>query len=83
MIIRPLGNKIVVTRIVPEKTTSFGIILQSADGPDKAKVVAIGPEVEDVQVGDTLLVNWNKSVKAEDDNYVLPATEVIWIYDNE
>ena len=79
--IKPLGNKIVVSRIAAEKQTSSGIILRSSEEPDKAKVEAIGPDVTEVEVGDVALVNWNKASKAEDETYVLPITEVIWVFD--
>ena len=80
MEIRTLGNKIAVTRIAAEKQTSSGIVLQRTDEPDTAIVTSIGPEVDEVQVGDKLLVNWNKAVKVGSDVYVLPITEVVWVY---
>ena len=79
--IKPLGNKIVVSRIAAQKQTSSGIILRSTEEPDKAKVEAVGPDVTEVQVDDVVLINWNQAVKAEDETYVLPITEVIWVFD--
>ena len=80
--IRPLGNKVVVERIAAEKATSSGIILKRTDGPDKAKILAIGPDVEEVSVGEVALVNWNSAAPAGDNTYVLPVTEVIFIYED-
>lgn len=80
--IRPLGNKVVVEREVSsENTTESGIILKSSQEPDKAVILAIGPEVNEVQVGDKVLLNWNKATKFEGEQYVVPITEVIFIYE--
>ena len=64
--IRPLGNKVVVERIAAEKATSSGIILKRTDVPDKAKILAIGPDVDDVVIGEVALVNWNAASAAGD-----------------
>jgi co-chaperonin GroES (HSP10) len=77
---RPLKNNIIVTRIAAEKQTASGIILKYTEGPDRAKVVALGPKVDEVQIDDELLVNWNKAVKVADEDYVIPITEVVFIY---
>jgi co-chaperonin GroES (HSP10) len=77
---RPLKDNIIVTRIAAEKQTASGIILKYTEGPDRAKVVALGPKVDEVQIGDELLVNWNKAVKVADEDYVIPITEVVFIY---
>ena len=76
----PLRDNIIVTRIAGEKQTSSGIILKTSEGPDRATVKAIGPKVDEVQIGDEVLVNWNKAVKVEEEDYVVPVTEVIFIY---
>ena len=76
----PLRDNIIVERIAAEKQTASGIILKRTEEPDRAKVIAIGPKVDEVQIDDELLVNWNKAVKVEGENYVLPITEVIFIY---
>ena len=34
-----------------------------------------------VEVGDEVLLNWVKAVKVEDETYVVPITEVIFIYE--
>lgn len=60
MNIRPLKDNLVVERIETELKSSSGIILTSSDEADRAKVLAIGPEVTDVKVGDEVLLNWQK-----------------------
>ena len=77
---RPLKDNIIVTRLAAEKQTASGIILKHTEAPDRAKVVALGPKVDEVQIGDELLVNWNKAVKVDDEDYVIPITEVVFIY---
>ena len=80
--IRPLGNKVVVEReSTKENTTESGIILKSSQEPDKAVIIAIGPEVDEVQVGERVLLNWNKATKFEGEMYVVPITEVIFVYE--
>ena len=76
----PLRDNIIIERIADEKVTEAGIILKSSQGPDRAKVISIGPKVDEVQIGDEVLINWNRAVKVEDESYVVPITEVIFIY---
>jgi co-chaperonin GroES (HSP10) len=76
----PTRDNIAVTRIVAEKATSSGIILKSSDEPDRAEVIALGPKVDEVEVGDIVLINWNKASKIQNETYVVPITEVVWIY---
>ena len=64
--LKPLKDKIIVSRIAGEKTTSAGIILKSSEGPDRALVEAIGPKVDEVSVGDEVLINWNGAVPVKD-----------------
>ena len=76
----PLRDNIIVERIAAEKQTASGIILKRTEEPDRAKVIAIGPKVDEVQIDDELLVNWNKAVKVEDEQFILPVTEVVLVY---
>ena len=78
---QPTRDNIIVNRIQSERKTESGLILQSNAGePDKAQVVSIGPKVDEVQVGDTILINWNQATKIEGDTYVVPISEVIFVY---
>jgi co-chaperonin GroES (HSP10) len=76
---RPLHNKVLVKRIPGEKTTASGIVLQRSDEVDKAEVLAIGPEVDEVSVGDIVLLDWNKAIKAGD-KYLLTVDNIVLIY---
>ncbi len=64
MEIRPMNDRILVAENKKEKTTESGIILEGARGVGdtaKATVLAIGPEVKDVKVGDVVLLDWAKA----------------------
>jgi chaperonin GroES len=79
MNIKPLKNKVVVERVENVKTTASGIILRSSPEPDKAKVLAVGPDAEDVSVGDVVLLDWNAAVPI-DNKYVVSTTSIVLIY---
>lgn len=58
----PIKKNVILELIEKEKTTASGLILTKAD-PHEANrglVIAVGPEVEDVKVGDEVLPNWNQ-----------------------
>lgn len=64
MIFKPLGKKVLVAENKRENQTASGIILEGTQGLGESKtgtVVAIGPEVTQVQVGDKILLEWNKA----------------------
>lgn len=77
---KPLRDNIIVTRIAAEKQTTSGIILKRTEEPDRAKVESLGDKVDEVLIGDTVLINWNKAIKIENEKYVVPVNEVIFIY---
>jgi co-chaperonin GroES (HSP10) len=80
--IRPLGNKVVVERLSKkDNTTESGIILKSTEEPDRAIIMAVGPEVDEVSVGEVVLINWNKATKFEKETFVIPITEVVFVYE--
>ena len=80
---RPLHNKVLVERIAAEKISAGGIVLQRTDGPDKAKILAVGPEAKEVSVGEVALINWNAAVKTTGEQYVVPEDHIIFIYEEE
>ena len=80
----PLKDKILVERIPGEKETSSGIILQRTEEPDRAKILAIGPDVEDLSVGEVVLLDWNAAIKTqEEDIYVALVKSVVFVYEEE
>ena len=64
MAVRPLGKKVLVAENKRENQTASGIIIEGKDVQGESKtgtVLAIGPEVTAVQVGDKVLLEWNKA----------------------
>lgn len=62
MKLKPLYNKVAVVRIKNPTETASGIILTKGVGDvDKARVIALGPDVKEVQEGNAVLVDWNKA----------------------
>ena len=78
---RPLHNKVLIERIPAEKVSAGGIVLQRTDAPDKAKILAIGPDVKEVTIGEVALVNWNAATKTNGEEYVIPEDHIIFIYE--
>lgn len=64
MQIVPMNDRILVAENKKEQTTGSGIIIEGARGVGdtaKATVLAIGPNVKDVKVGDVVLLDWSKA----------------------
>jgi co-chaperonin GroES (HSP10) len=76
----PLKQHIIVERIEGTKETASGIILKSSEDPDKAKVIAVADDIDEVSVGDELLVNWNKLAKIDENIYRIHIDNVIAVY---
>jgi len=79
----PLGKYIIVERIEGEKVTASGILLKSSQEPDTTIVVAVGPDVDEVVVGEKLLVNWNGSAKLQDEHYRIHIDNVIGVFEEQ
>jgi len=81
IMIQPLSSKIAVKRIASLKQSAGGIYLQRTEEPDRAEVLALGPKVTEVEVGDIVLLNWNGAIKSgELDTYAVDIEHVILIY---
>lgn len=54
---QPVGDRIVATPVEAESKTASGILLaeQSKEKTELADVVAVGPDVEEVQIGDRIV----------------------------
>jgi co-chaperonin GroES (HSP10) len=77
---KPLHNKVVIQRIENDKTSLSGIILTNSEEPDRAKVIAVGPEVTEVSVDDIVMLDWNKAIKF-DDSYVITVDNIVFVYE--
>jgi co-chaperonin GroES (HSP10) len=60
----PIKDRVAVVRVKTELQTESGIVLEGVRSGqvDKAKVIAIGPLVDVVEVGNTVLIDWSKVV---------------------
>ena len=64
MIVKPLHKKVLVAENKTETVTESGLILEGANSVRESKratVIAVGPEVTTVKVGDVVLLEWNKA----------------------
>jgi co-chaperonin GroES (HSP10) len=75
----PLNRNVIVERVEPVTTTASGIVLQSSQEPDKAKVIATASD--DVQVGELLMINWNKASKIDKNLYRIHVDDVIAVFE--
>ncbi len=81
---KPLGERLLVERVEEESTTASGIIIPDSakEKPSKAKVLAIGNDVEDVNVGDTVVFGKysGTELSLEDKEYlVLEISDVLGV----
>ena len=86
--LKPIKSNIILELIEKEKVTSGGIILQKADPTEanRGVVVAIGPEVTLVELGQEILPNWNaaKKMEFEEQNlYVVDEEEIVAIFEDQ
>jgi chaperonin GroES len=86
LMLKPIKNNILLELIQKEKVTSSGIVLASADPTEvnRGKVLAVGPDVEDVKVGDEVLPNWNAAKKSkfeEQEFYVIDEEHIVGVFE--
>ena len=62
MKVTPLKDRVACVRLKKETKTTTGIILTKEDSSevDQAEVIAVGPLVTLVEVGQRILIDWNK-----------------------
>ena len=75
MALQPLADRIVAKPVEPETKTASGILLpdQAKEKTQVAKVLAVGKDVKEVKVGDTIIHGKYSSneVKVESKEYVI------------
>jgi len=74
---KPLGNNVIVKRAEKNLTTSSGIILQRSDEADYGIVANIGPDVVDVSADNKVLLDWNKAIKIDKENFKVSVDNII------
>lgn len=77
---RPLHNKVIVERIPGETTTASGIVLQRSNEPDRARILAVGPDANQVSVGEIVLLDWNKAIPSGD-KFVIVEDNIVFVYE--
>lgn len=87
MNVKPLKDLVLIEPFEPETKTAGGIIIpeSSQQKPNMAKVIAVGIEVEEVKVGNTVLYSKSYSVNEIDNNgkkqVILKEKELLAIID--
>ena len=63
MNIRPMNDRVLIAQNAKENKTESGIILgdKGTGEVSKATVLAVGPDVTEVKVGDVILPEWAKA----------------------
>lgn len=77
---KPTQSNILIERIPGSLETNSGIILKSTQEQDKGNVIAIGPDVTEVNIGDIVFINWNAATKVGDERYIVSINDVVFIY---
>lgn len=77
---RAIGKNIIVERQELSNTTSGGIIFTDNSKATQARVIAIGDEVTNVAVGESLIINWNAAnpVKLDTDTVYIVNIEQVF-----
>ena len=62
---KPTKHYVLVIESVKESTTASGLILTGAaeKGSQAGEVLAIGPHVEDIKIGDKVALGWDKGLR--------------------
>lgn len=80
--LKPLADYVVVQQEEAKTKTASGLLLpdKAGDKPKIAKVLAVGPAVQDVAVGDRVIFGGynNSEVKVENVDYMLVKNENIY-----
>jgi co-chaperonin GroES (HSP10) len=82
MIIKPMKKNVLIAENKVESKTVSGIILDGVNSVRDSRtgtVLAVGPEVQEVVVGDVVLLDWSKGsvVKVDDAQRVMINVEHI------
>ena len=65
--------------IVPNDFKDKTIVSYGGTKSVRAKVIAIGPDVDEVAIDDVVLLDWNKAIKSGD-QYVITVDNIVFIY---
>jgi len=72
---QPLGNRVLVERMEDAQTTASGIIIpdNAKEKPSQGKVIAVGNDVEELSVGDSVVFGKysGNEIKLDGTNYLI------------
>jgi len=77
----PMSGNIIVRVSEGSKVTDSGIVLQNSQEQEIAHVIAVASDVDEVVVGDRVLVHWPDTKKLELNTYKVPMTNVLAVYE--
>jgi chaperonin GroES len=85
--LKPIRNNLLVELIQKEKITKSGIVLSVADRDEvnRGVVLAVGPEVLDLKVGDNILPNWNAGRQTKYENqdlWIVNEDDVVLVFED-
>ena len=85
--LRPIKNNLLVELIQKEKITKSGIVLSVADRDEvnRGVILAVGPEVIDLKVGDNILPNWNAGRQTKYENqdlWIVNEDDVVLVFED-
>ncbi len=76
-----MNQNIVVRCSEGTKVTESGIVLQNSQEPEIAIVIAVASDVDEVKIGDRVLVHWPDTKKLELNTYKVPMNNVLAVYE--
>ena len=80
--VQPLADYVVLKQEAPQTKTASGLLLPDSAGekPKIAEILAVGPEVKDVKVGDRVVFGGysNTDIKIDGEEYMLVKSENIY-----
>jgi co-chaperonin GroES (HSP10) len=82
MNIKPLKTKVALHQIDNEVTSSSGLVIMGGDkNTPEGMVIAIGPQVTDVVVGNRVMVDWAKATYVGDDTLVVEQEHITAVFE--
>ena len=86
--LKPIKKSMIVSTIQKEMVTQGGIVLAQADREQvtKGKILAVGPDVTIVEVGQVVLPNWQKAQKVKYElveYWIVNEDDLVLVFDGE
>lgn len=82
MNIKPLKTKVALHQIDNEVTSSSGLVIMGGDkNTPEGMVIAIGPQVTDVVVGNRVMVDWAKATYVGNDVLIVEQEHITAVFE--